>query len=557
MLEGCVPWPEEFARRYRQLGYWQGITLFQMLRASAARWPDKTAVIDGTERCSYQALARRSEERAQAYCGLGLRPQERVIFQLGNGLEFVVALFALLRLGVIPVMALPAHRKAEISHWVEHAQAVAHFVPPATEKFDYVALARQLAAERPTIRNIVVAGEPLPGSGFLPDEPKADEVALMLLSGGTTGVPKLIPRTHDDYVYNARQTSATSGFSSQTVFLAVLPMGHNYTLACPGVLGTLAQGGTVVIAQGTAADAVLATIERERVSVVAATVPLVARWLEADLFARYDLSSLKLFVNGGAKLQPELRRRVEERFQCEYQENFGCGEGLINMTRSGDPAAVRYQSSGRPVSEADEVKVVDARGRELPAGQIGELVTRGPYTIRGYYAAPEANREAFTADGFYRMGDIARLVDGYIYLEGRRKDLINRGGEKISCEEIEDYILAHPGVASVCVVAMPDRVFGEKACAFVIPRAGCSLTLQELVAFLEGRQIARFKLPERLELVSEFPISPAGKILRRELRERIAALVSSSSAPAARSSTAAGGLRASRSSSPPASPGGR
>jgi 2,3-dihydroxybenzoate-AMP ligase len=183
---------------------------------------------------------------------------------------------------------------------------------------------------------------------------------------------------------------------------------------------------------------------------------------------------------------------------------------------------VRYLSSGRPVSEADEIKVIDESGRELAEGQIGELAVRGPYTIRGYYKAEAADRDAFTDDGFYRMGDIVRVVDRYIYLEGRRKDLINRGGEKISCEEVENYILAHPNVMSVCVVAMPDAVFGEKACAFAILREGRTLTLEELVAFLQGREIARFKLPERLEIVNEFPISPAGKILRRELRARIA-----------------------------------
>jgi 2,3-dihydroxybenzoate-AMP ligase len=335
-------------------------------------------------------------------------------------------------------------------------------------------------------------------------------------------MPKLIPRTHNDYVYNATQTGTTAGFGPGTVFLAVLPMAHNYTLACPGVLGALAHGGTAVIAEGTAAETVFAAIERERVSVVGATVPLAAKWLDSDQFGRHDLSSLKMFINGGAKLAPELRRRVEERFQCEYQENFGTGEGLINMTRIGDPESVRYLSSGRPVSEADEIKVIDESGNEVPEGQIGELAVRGPYTIRGYYKAEAVNRDAFTDDGFYRMGDIVRLVDGYIYLEGRRKDLINRGGEKISCEEVENYILAHPKVMSACVVAMPDAAFGEKACAFAILRQGCTLTHEELLAFLEGRDIARFKLPERLEIVHEFPISPAGKILRRELRARIA-----------------------------------
>lgn len=547
MLAGCVPWPEAFARQYRERGYWRGISLFEMLRQSAARAPGKTALIDGERRLSYAELVSESEDLAAGLHALGLRPLERVIFQFGNGLELMVALFALLRAGVIPVMALPAHRRSEIGHWVEHAGAVAHFVAAATPKFDYVAMARSVAADHAGIRYLVSAGPAGSGVTALDElreqgresrrraasialsEPAADEVALMLLSGGTTGMPKLIPRTHNDYVYNATQAGTTAGFGADTVFLAVLPMAHNYTLACPGVLGVLACGGTAVIAQGTSAEIVFPTMERERVTVVGATVPLVAKWLDSGQFGRHDLSSLKVFVNGGAKLAPELRRRVEERFQCEYQENFGTGEGLLNMTRIGDPEAVRYLSSGRPISAADEIKVIDENGKDLPEGQIGELAVRGPYTIRGYYKAEAANRAAFTDDGFYRMGDIVRVVDGYIYLEGRRKDLINRGGEKISCEEVENYILGHPKIMSVCVVAMPDATFGEKACAFAILREGCVLTQEELLAFLQQQDIARFKMPERLEIVNEFPISPAGKILRRELRARIAEKMQSES----------------------------
>lgn len=334
-------------------------------------------------------------------------------------------------------------------------------------------------------------------------------------------MPKLIPRTHDDYVYTARRAGAAAGFGADTVFLAVLPMAHNYTLACPGVLGTLAHGGTVVIAHGTAPEDVFPLLERERVTAIGAAVPLAARWLQSGLFGRHDFSALRSFINGGAKLAPELRRRVEERFGCTYQENFGTGEGLINMTRLDDPEEIRLYSSGRPISAADEIRIVDERGAELPAGATGELAVRGPNTVRGYYNAPEETAAAYTPEGFYRMGDVGRLVDGYIYLEGRRKELINRGGEKFSGEEVENHVLAHPSVASACVVAMPDPAYGEKACAFVILRQGCTLALPELVAFLRTRGIAHFKFPERLETVAEFPLSPAGKILRRELRERL------------------------------------
>lgn len=539
MLAGCTPWPEEFARRYREQGYWEGITLFEMLRRSAAAAPTRIAVVDGERRATCRELLAHAEQLAAGLWQLGLRPQERVLFQLGNGLQFLAAFLALLRIGAIPVMVLPAHRRAEIAHFARHAQPVAHFGPARSDKFDYPALARAAAAECASLRAIVVDGEAPAGAHALADlrsagagpaaqaalarvlEPPAGEVALMLLSGGTTGMPKLIPRTHDDYVYTARRAGAAAGFGADTVFLAVLPMAHNYTLACPGVLGTLAHGGTVVIAHGTAPEDVFPLLERERVTAIGAAVPLAARWLQSGLFGRHDFSSLRSFINGGAKLAPELRRRVEERFGCTYQENFGTGEGLINMTRLDDPEEIRLYSSGRPISAADEIRIVDERGAELPAGATGELAVRGPNTVRGYYNAPEETAAAYTPEGFYRMGDVGRLVDGYIYLEGRRKELINRGGEKFSGEEVENHVLAHPSVASACVVAMPDPAYGEKACAFVILRQGCTLALPELVAFLRTRGIAHFKFPERLETVAEFPLSPAGKILRRELRERL------------------------------------
>jgi 2,3-dihydroxybenzoate-AMP ligase len=536
-LEGCVPWPEDLARRYRELGYWEGITLFEALARSARNFADKVAVIDGAQRITYGALRERAEALAAGFSRLGLRSRDRVVFQLTNGADLIAAFFGLVRVGAIPIMALPAHRRTEIVHFTSAGGAIAYLVPAVVRDFDYREMAREVAAQCPTLRTIVVAGEPGPGQAGLAEiaesgarqgralhgiEPASNQVALMLLSGGTTGLPKLVPRTHDDYLHGAKQSARAAGMGPDTVFLAVLPMAHNYTLGAPGLIGTLAFGGTVVVAPAVAAEAVFPLIESERVNIVSAAVPLVTRWLGSDLFERYDLSSLRVFMSGGAKLAPELRRRVEDRFRCTYQESFGTAEGLLNMTRLHDRPEIRFQSSGRPVAEGDEIKVVDEEGVEVPDGRSGELVCRGPYTIRGYYNAPEINRVAFTADGFYRTGDIVRKIDGYLYVEGRKKDLINRGGEKISCEEVENHILAHPSVESACVVAMPDEVFGEKACAFVILRPGRVLGFEELVQFLRGREIARFKIPERLEVVKEFPISPAGKILRRELRSSLA-----------------------------------
>ncbi len=538
MLKGCTPWPAEFARRYRDAGYWEGLNLWEVLARAIGRWPDKIALVHGARRMTYAELGAASTALATRLLNEGLRPTDRAVVQLPNGIEFVVAFFALVRIGVIPVPALPAHRRMEIEHFVAHSGAAAYLVADRMRNFDYRPMAAEIAARRPALRHVLVLGEPEPGQTSLaalmraaaprdaetllaPHAPAADEVAVMLLSGGTTGLSKLIPRTHDDYAYNARQSASVAGFGPDTVFLAVLPLGHNYSLASPGILGAFSHGGTAVIAESAAPEVVFPLIERERVSVISAAVPLLVNWLNAAESAHHDLGSLKVLMNGGARLAPELRRRAEARFGCTYQESYGTGEGLLCMTRLSDSDAERFNSSGLPVSADDEIRVVDDSGREVPDGTPGQLLCRGPYTVRGYYDNPDATRAAFTTDGFYRMGDSIRKIGRRIYFEGRINDLVNRGGEKISCEEVENHILAHSGVRAACVVAMPDAVYGEKACAFVLPQPGTALTFEELSAFLAGRGIARFKLPERLEIVAEFPISPAGKILRRELRRMI------------------------------------
>jgi 2,3-dihydroxybenzoate-AMP ligase len=252
--------------------------------------------------------------------------------------------------------------------------------------------------------------------------------------------------------------------------------------------------------------------------------------LDSPLPDRYDSSSLAVVTNGGARLAPELRARLRERFGCVPQEIYGTAEGLINMTRLDDPDDLLLESSGAPVCDADEIRVVDDIGRELDEDAPGELLTRGPYTIHGYYRAPGKNAEAFTADGFYRMGDVVRRRGRNVFTEGRRKDMINRGGEKISCDEVENLIYGHPKVRLVALVAMPDPMFGEKACAFVVPHAGQTLAFDELIAFLRAQQIASFKLPERLEVVDELPTSPVGKILKSRLREMITARLAAEAA---------------------------
>jgi 2,3-dihydroxybenzoate-AMP ligase len=540
MLEGCAFWPAEFAARYRARGWWEGVTITQMLARSAERSPGKTALVFAGQRLSYRDLVQTSDRLACRFLEAGIEPLDRVVVQLPNGPEFVHTYFALTRIGAIPVMALRAHRHTEIRHFVRASGAIAYVIPDRIGSFDYRTMAAEVQKDFPSLHTVFVSGEPATEQRDLremianPMQAKAigaalarlrsdpSEVATMLLSGGTTSLSKLIPRTHDDYVLNARLCGRAGGFDAETVFMAILPLGHNYNLASPGMLGTFYYGGTIVLAPSGDPAEVFSLVEREHVTTIAAVVPLISNWLNSPVPDGYDLSSLKVIQNGGARLAPELRGRLRARFGCVPQEIYGTAEGLINMVPLDAPDKYLLHSSGMPVCEDDEIKVIDDAGNELSDGAQGELATRGPYTIRGYYRAPDKNTEAFTPDGFYRMGDIVRKEGRYIFTEGRKKDLINRGGEKISCEEVENLIFAHPKVKAVTLVAMPDPVFGEKACAFVIPKEGQCLEFAELIDFLKRQNIASFKLPERLELVSEFPVSPVGKILKRQLREAIA-----------------------------------
>ena len=529
-MERFIGWPEDVAAHYRASGLWEGLTIGEMFARTARRSPDKLALVHREQRLTYGELLARSRDRAARLAGLGLRSGDLVLMQLPNTIEFVVSYLAVNMIGVIPVMALRAHRQAEVRHFLRASGATAYLIPDVVGGFDFRVMAREMQAEFPELKHVLVAGEPAPGQlalASLPDasspvnRPQPTDVSTMLLSGGTTSLSKLIPRTHNDYVLNARLCGAAGGFSDRTMFMAILPLGHNYNLASPGMLGAFYYGGTVVIAPGTGIEEVFSLVQRERVTVIAAVVPLITTWLNSEALSAYDLSSLAVVQNGGARLAPELRRRLREHLGCTPQEIYGTAEGLINMTRLGDPDELLLESSGAPVCDEDEIMVVDDAGGELADGEAGELVTRGPYTIRGYYNAPDKNAEAFLPGGWYRMGDVVRRRGRYVYTEGRRKDMINRGGEKISCEEIESLILGHPSVKSAVLVGMPDPVFGEKACACVVTLPGETLVFADLVAFLRERQIASFKLPERLELFHELPVSPVGKILKRQLRETI------------------------------------
>ncbi|WP_427925028.1 (2,3-dihydroxybenzoyl)adenylate synthase [Streptomyces sp. cg40] len=527
-----VPWPEEFAERYRRAGHWQGRPLGELLRERAREHPDAPALFSDGPPWSRAELDERADRLAAGLVGLGVRPGDRVVVQLPNIPEILSLLLALFRLGALPVLGLPAYRAAEAVHLCRSTDAVAYVVPDTDPDtgFDYRRLATEVRAQAPSLRHVLVAGEPGPYTPLsevdaaprpLP-APLSGDPAVLLVSGGTTGLPKLIPRTHDDYFYNLRASAEVCGLHERSVYLAVLPIGHNFPLACPGVLGALHAGGAVALCPSPSPETAFAAIERFRATVTAVVPPLAALWSQAVRWSTADISSLELLQVGGARLSPDAARIVGPALGCELQQVFGMAEGLLSYTRRGDDPETVATTQGFPLSPDDELRVVDATDEDVPPGTVGSLLTRGPYTLRGYYRAPEYNLRAFTADGYYRTGDLVRLTaEGRLVVEGREKDLVNRGGDKVSADELQNHLRAHPAVLDAAVVPVPDPYLGERTCACLLLRDGHD-EAPDLTAFLHGRGLAAYKIPDVVRVLDSFPLTSVGKVDKRELARAVA-----------------------------------
>jgi 2,3-dihydroxybenzoate-AMP ligase len=530
MLKGVVPFPPEFAKRYRAKGYWKDKSLAAEFEVVFKRFASRIALVDGERQFSYRDIDEQSSNLALNLLELGLKPLDRVVPTLPNIAEFVILYFALQKIGAIPIAALATHRFAEINQFVQLSGATACVYPERQGDFDFEPMIRRVQNENAQLRfcisvsllkSLIERRSSRPLSDLKSIRIDPTDPCIFQLSGGTTGIPKLIPRTHNDYAYNSKTAAPVCGVSADSVLLLALPIAHNLPLACPGIQGYFFQGGKVVLSASTRPEQMFALIEKHRVTHVKVVPALLIRLINDPAVEKHDLSSVKIIQSGGQRMQPEVRLKAHRLIPgCFVQENFGMSEGMLFFVRLDDPEEVKLETCGRPICEDDEVRLVDDEGRKVPDGEVGELTCRGPYTLRGYYGVPEYNARQFTPDGFYLSGDLMRKhPSGNYVVEGRKKDLINRGGEKISCEEIENLILMHPAVQNVACVPVADENLGEKMCACVIPKRGQALDLPQLVEFLKSKEIAKFKLPERLLVCEDFPVSTFGKVSKKALSE--------------------------------------
>ena len=542
ILEGATPYKEEDAERYLDEGWWRGLTLSDWLDKAADAHPDQVGFIDRESRLTYAQVREQSVRLAVALMRLGVRPLDRVMIQLPNWSEVAAIYFALQRIGAIPVMLIDRYREHEIQKLAELSGATAWLVPTRFRKTDYVPIIHEVMRSVPAIGHVItVRGEiedrDIPDLRRLIDETEPTEVELARLAelrpdpmqvahmgptGGSTGTPKIVPRTHNSLGATAEYCSLAWTLQPDDTNMIVGSIGHDLSFT-KGFLGSVITMCPVVLLDATDPESICRTIQSEKVTAVVWVPTLAQRLLDYEDLDKYDLTSLKKMHSGGAAALPGLIERVVGRLGTTFFNGYGGTEGMTTITGPDDDLQTVTSTVGRPSCPGDTYKVVDFSGKTLPPGESGELLLKGAGVFTGYYQNDEENAKSFDADDFFKTGDVARISDnGYVTITGRIKEMINRGGESISATVIEKLIDRHPDVAAVAVVAMPDPLMGERACAYVQPKAGCELDFETVIAFLRDEKASVLELPERIEFIDQMPVTPAQKHDKNALRKDIA-----------------------------------
>ena len=528
------------ANKYSGEGAWGTRTLTDLLDDAASDCPDKEALADGHSHFNYSELSKATQSLARGLIGLGIGRGDPVLVQLPNWSEFVVSLFALFRIGAPAVLLLPRHRQVEINHFCELTQAKAWIVPEKHRNTDYSPLINDVMSSNASLRqviavrakesrfarleNLIEGGASAGEESTTPPQSRSSDIAFVIATGGTTGLPKAVPRTHNDALCEASHKAAARGQSGSDICMISVPLEHNLGLA--SLHGIMSVRGKNVLVDSTRAEDLCSTIQRERVTCAPLVPTLLARLVSFEGIEKYDLSSLKAVYVGGAKTPEDVIKAARQRLGNVYATAFGMSEGPSCATSLADPDDVILNSIGKPCCRFDDFRVVGLDGRSLQAQTEGELQAKGPGMFSGYLGNDAENNRAFTSDGYFRTGDLARIDrNGNIWITGRIKDIIIRGGEKISPAEIEAMLRQHPGVEEAAVVPMPDAEMGEKACAYVKPRGKAKPTLDEMVSFLKSEGASVLQLPERVELVSSMPLTKVGKIDKKALEGKIKKLV--------------------------------
>lgn len=539
-LKGIPPSLKEDADKYNKFRCWPGVTMGDLLDKAADVYPDKEALVDKTSRYTYAQVREMANRLAVSLMELGIRKQDRVLLQLPNWHEFVWSYFALQKIGAIVTLLLARHGQAEIHHICRLTGATAWIVPERYRDIDYLPIIDNVSKANPDLKFVILARgkdnkrslslEKLIEKGSLSESnlqklaerrPDPMEIEHMGPTGGTTGLPKVVPRTHNIHICRTEYTARAWELSSNDTCLIVAPVAHDLTFS-NAFCATIFMFGRLVMLDSTDPEDVLRAIQKERVTAIAWVPALASRLVNYEKLKDYDVRSLQKMLCGGQAVTPELIKDVNEKLGCKFINCYGGTEGQQVMTRLDYHQAAVHTNVGRPTCPCSTYKVIDTNEKERPPNMQGELVVKGPDVFTGYYNSPEENRKAFTSDGFFKTGDMARIDDsGIITVTGRFKDIVMRGGENISPVEIEGLIITHPAVDQVSVIGMPDRLLGEKICAYIQLKPGAKSSFDDMISFLNVKGASVLQLPERIEFIDSLRLTKAGKSDKKHLRDDI------------------------------------
>ncbi len=542
ILSGWVPFTDEQIERYVSKGIWHNLTVSDCLDRNVDRFPDKPAAVDDSTEVTWRELQERSNRLAVQLKNLGVEYGDFFVLQLPNVLEYLYLYFALNRIGVIPVMCLPRHRRLEIDHEIGLHKATGICIPMGG-KFDYVSMVEEIRQNHPYLKLFLsTGGEASEGwlsvGGLLKEDvekdyptdylvqfkPDPNDICTEQLSGGTTGVPKGIPRTHNDYICQWDYCGRMAGFTDESVSIVAIPALHNASLEC--IIGPVVfRGGTCVLTNLNKPKDHFQLIEKYKITHTLMIPVQITYWMDSEeLIKDFDLSSFKVMVSGAQKVRPDIVAWCLEKLGSQFVNVFGMAEGPVIATRWDSPKEVQLYTVGKPIVPDPEVRIrlVDNENREVKRGEVGEMIMKGPLTFKGYFRAEEENKKVFDGEGFMHSGDLMSLrEDGRYVVEGRKKDMILRAGENVYPERIEDKLMHHPKVANCVAIGMPDFRLGERLCAFVQPKKGETTNFEEIVDYLKKEGIAVYELPERVEVVEAWPLTAVNNIDKRRLRTYI------------------------------------
>jgi non-ribosomal peptide synthetase component E (peptide arylation enzyme) len=539
-IEGFTEYAPADRERYNRRRWWLGMTWGDLFDKATDIYPDEVGLVDGVGRFTYRELREKVDRLAISLMGLGIKPRDWVLLQFPNWHEYIVAYFAMQKIGALTVLLIPRHSESEIIHLAALTKPVAWIVPQQYGKIDYWPVIDAVKRENPQLKHIIHVRAEKNGryrtlDGLIEEarlskehlrtleerRPDPDEVSHIMPTGGTTGLPKASVRTHNSYITNIEYHSRAWEITSNDTIMVITPVGHSMAMHW-GIGAALLNYARLVLLDSAQGEDICEWVAKERVTAIPTVPALITRVLNMEGLEKYDLGSLKKICLGGAPSTPEMLKSAYDKLKCLVINAFGSSEGTNISTRLGDSMDVILGSVGRPACPYDTIKIIDDGGNEVAAGSEGELVSKGPGIFTGYFKSPEENKDIFTKDGFFKTGDKARKDQaGNITITGRIKDIINRGGEKISALDIENRLCEHQGIDESAVIGMPDPVLGERICAYVRLKPGVTLTFEEIIAFLKGRGASVQQLPERIEFVHDMPMTKVGKIDKKVLRDDI------------------------------------